>query len=399
MRTRIGAMLLLLIVSPPVWAGSDVVGIPSEAIIQSIEVDLKAGINVARQTHSAQARKPRPYNYHWISPNRKKSVLDNGHDYILKPHNLSISRYHMGYDSFCWDKSSRYLICNRIEEGTLKTSYSILDTNDPKGVWGKDIIVLKEIRYSGFLVMNTVSEELLFKVYEKDHSAGQHALISVSMRTLKRRVLYRSDEKIQFASVAPDGKTIVFGTEKGVYLCQKSKPIKVFLPIPGFYLFNLEWSPNSTRLLLCLRGGFMSKKYGVLGSIVLFNLNEKKPTRFLEKLTGRGRYHSLWFSKDGKRFGFAKESGLWIRKSDQIGKAAKQLIPVTPTMPIKGFTFNPKGSKIAVTAGSELWIYDLKTNRSRIQFRLGNAMTNFLARPHWSGDKITVSHINDSEHP
>ncbi|MDF1667103.1 MAG: hypothetical protein P1V97_35495 [Planctomycetota bacterium] len=397
MRTGIGAVLLLLIVSPPVWAGSDVVGMPSEVIIQSVEIDSKAK-NVARRTHLAQSEKPALYKYDWISPDRKKSIIDTGNGYILHPHNISISKYHMGYDSYAWDKSSRYLICNKIEPD--KITYTVLDTNDPKGVWAKDILVIKDIfgQYS-FLDMNTRSKELLFKVQEKKNKVGPYALISVSMTSLKRRVLYRSENKIEFASTAPDGRTILFGTAKGIYLSRNGKALKKLFEFPGYCLTNLEWSPNGLQLLLSLRGTFQCEKYGKLEGIVLVNFNEKTPKRFLEKLAPRGRFHTLWFSRTGKRFGFAKQSGLWVRQSHQIGKAPQELIPIKPDLPIKGFTFNPRGTQVAVTAGPELWIYDLKKKRSKVHFQFGEPLRNFIARPHWIGDKITVSHIADPSFP
>ena len=398
MKKKIGAMLLLLYVSPPLWAGNDVVGVPSEALVQCLEVDEGVVGQSAKRLHKAQDKKAQVFRYGWLSPDRKKSILDTGKDYRLQPQGLSLAKYHTGYDEAIWDKSSRYLVCTHSSE--TKTRFSVLDTNDPKGVWAKEILIapMKD-GYTKALEINAKTKEVLFKVVDWKSKDGNYSLVSVAMRTLKKRVIYSSNDPIDFASYSPNGQQLLFGTTKGVFLAHKKRGLKKLFEMPGVNIVNLDWAPKSEHLLLHCRRGFKSKKYGLLKGVVLVNFQEKKSKRFLECFAPKGRFHTLWFSKDGKRFGFAKEECLWLRRTDQIGVAPKELTPLKGNLAIKGFAFNSTGDKIAVTAGPELWIYDLKTERGKIHRQFGKPMYSFLSQPYWEGKKIVVTHIlDDSAH-
>lgn len=395
MKKKIGAMLLLLYVSPPLWAGNDVVGVPSEALVQCLEVDEGVVGQSAKRLHTAQNNKAQLFRGGWLSPDRKKSILDTGKDYVLQPHNVSIGKYHSGYEDTVWDQSSRYLVC--AQHSPKKSIFRVIDTGDPKGLWVKEILSAQTDKgYTQVIEMNAKSQEVLFQTVDWDNKNGVYSLFSIALKTLKKKLIYQSDHFIDFASFSPDAQSLVFGTSEGVILAQKRKALRKLFEMPGLNIVNLDWAPNSEHLLLRFRRGFKSKKYGLLKGVALVNFQEKKAKRFVECFAPKGRFHTLWFSKDGKRFGFAKEECLWLRHTDQIGVAPKELTPLKGNLAIKGFAFNSTGDKIAVTAGPELWIYDLRTGRGKVHRQFGKPLYSFLSQPYWEGKKIFVTHILDS---
>ena len=78
--------------------------------------------------------------------------------------------------------------------------------------------------------------------------------------------------------------------------------------------------------------------------------------------------------------------------------AVEVALPVLPTgepPPVKGFAWSADESRLAITAGNQLHIYDPSARSLRLVAERGAVETTFLALPAWAGDRVVVAAYED----
>lgn len=217
---------------------------------------------------------------------------------------------------------------------------------------------------------------------------------------------------------------IVYGTQKGLFVVSRSNPKKVqtLTQAPAMGVTNLEWSDDGNKILLYFDRVFTSRKHGTLRGVMLAHLrgipakdeNGKpildkngRPTKmFMEPLYKGKKIHTLWFSPGGKYITWAKETGCWYRKpeddhtpgikipnpviEDEEGKEV-----VVTDKPIKGCVWNEDSTRLAITAGNQIWVYDATTKKTELYREFGEALSHFVAEPVWNGNRLILTVFED----
>ena len=63
--------------------------------------------------------------------------------------------------------------------------------------------------------------------------------------------------------------------------------------------------------------------------------------------------------------------------------------------PIKGAIWNKDETRLAVTAGNQVWIYHTKTKKTSLYYEFGQGLTHFCAEPVWMGDRLLLTIVED----
>lgn len=200
---------------------------------------------------------------------------------------------------------------------------------------------------------------------------------------------------------------IVYGTSRGLFVLDRDgkKPINL-TEAPAVNLRNLEWSPDGKKIIMYYDGGFQSRKHGSLKGVTLVHLKSKGKTVEFENLyEGRG-VHTLWFSNKGKWITWVKETGCWYRSPNDIGKEGIRIpnpkiktesgktVEITDK-PIKGAIWNKNETRLALTAGNQIWIYNTESKKTTLYYEFGQGLTHFCAEPVWMGDKLMLTIVED----
>lgn len=201
---------------------------------------------------------------------------------------------------------------------------------------------------------------------------------------------------------------IVYGTSRGLFILDRDgkKPVNL-TEAPAVNLRNLEWSPDGKKIIMYYDGGFNSRRFGDLKGVTLVHLNsgKKKGVEFENLYDGRG-IHTLWFSRKGKWITWVKETGCWYRSPDDRGKKgirvpnpkikteSGKVVEITDK-PIKGAIWNKDETRLAITAGNQVWIYNTETKETKLYHEFGQGLTHFCAEPIWVGDELLLTIVED----
>ena len=201
---------------------------------------------------------------------------------------------------------------------------------------------------------------------------------------------------------------IVYGTSRGLFILDRNgkKPAVNLTEAPAVNLRNLEWSPDGQKIIMYYDGGYQSRRHQSLKGVTLVHLKGKgKAVEFENLYEGRG-IHTLWFSSKGKWVTWVKETGCWYRDPKDIGqegirvpnpkiKTESGKIVEMTDKPIKGAIWNKDETRLAVTAGNQVWIYHTKTKKTSLYYEFGQGLTHFCAEPVWMGDRLLLTIVED----
>jgi len=202
--------------------------------------------------------------------------------------------------------------------------------------------------------------------------------------------------------------SIVYGTYEGLFLVSRDgKTRRRLFEAPATGVNNLEWAPNGNMILMYFNKSFKTKSAGELRGVMLAHLDEKDPKKVMESLYDGKGVHTLWFSADGKYVTWAKESNVWYRRPGDVGKKGTKVpAPIIEVdgekvavqgKAIKGCVWNESSTRLAITAGNQVWIFDVNKNETTIYHEFGTESAHFTADPRWKDNRLILTIYEDME--
>lgn len=173
--------------------------------------------------------------------------------------------------------------------------------------------------------------------------------------------------------------------------------------VPAMGVHNLAWSPDRSRdrLLLFFRRpatGATGRTYQGLYLLDLDGALATPPTP-PEELDDAVDLRAVHFSPRGTYATWSSARGVWFRApaggADDVVEVALPVLPTGEPPPVKGFAWSADESRLAITAGNQLYVYDPAARSLRLVAERGAVETTFLALPAWSGDRVVVAAYED----
>lgn len=311
-----------------------------------------------------------------------------------------------------WDPTSRYVAYQVIAEAA--EALMVLDTKEqiptPKEIYRvKSPSNLRGIEFSPW------GDDLYVMVGDTTKETISYLIQRIDIKSKKIETVVEEQEAIDFfmppvtwfehGQGAQKGRpySIVYGTKLGLFVIPREGGKKrVLSQVPAVGLTNLEWSPEGDSIIMYYDQDISTVSGESFRGVTLAHVGKAGTTAKLEKLYDSTGIHTLWFSPKGRWVTWIKESACWYRSPKDEGKEGilvpnptyqndkGETIEITDKK-IKGAIWNEDETRLAITAGNQIWIHNTSTKTTQIYYEFGKSLSHFVAEPRWRGDKLVLS--------
>lgn len=316
-----------------------------------------------------------------------------------------------------WDPTSRYVVYQVIAEGG--EALMLIDTKEPIPT-AKEIHRVASPSNLRGIEFSPWGDELYFMVGDTSQKKIHYLINRIDIKSKKVETVVDENEAIDFfmppvtwfehGQGSQKGRpySIVYGTKLGLFVVPRDGALKdaskkrVLSQAPAVGLTNLEWSPDGDFIIMYYDQDISSPTGESLRGVTLAHVGKAAGKGKLEKLYEGNGIHTLWFSPKGKYVTWIKEAGCWYRDPKDEGKEGilipnpvfkndkGESVEVTDKK-IKGASWNEDETRLAITAGNQVWIYNTTTKTTEIYYEFGKGLSHFVAEPRWRGEKLLLS--------
>lgn len=415
---RAGPLLLLLLLAAAARGDSNVEGIPSECQVEVVECATDAddaNRPPPRALSSAFLQEPAGQRSHLLSPDGRTLLvpLKDGVRLVRdgRREELALAQPD-GWRQHAWLPDSRRVALWILEPqpaGPRRRALALLDTTRP----GRPCEVVyrpgPEVAAHGF-ELSPDGEALLVlatDVRPDEVDATEGVVLRVPLAGGAPTELLRLPGQVDFiyGAGAPGTHDRLLAGHLGRLLVVGARgEAPAELPdVPAAGIHNLAWSPDRSRdrLLLFFRRpavGATGRTYQGLYLLDLDGALATPPTP-PEELDEATDLRAVHFSPRGTYATWSSARGVWFREpdggADDVVEVALPVLPTGEPPPVKGFAWSADESRLAITAGNQLHVYDPAARSLRLVAERGAVETTFLALPAWSGDRVVVAAYED----